>query len=151
MQLRNKDDGEIGRIAKIKIDDEEIEIITDTKVYLYQFLSDVCRHWEDYEEPKVYWYISGKGVVNCIEDEDNDFDKAHKEIGNYFETKEEAEKAVEKLKAWKRLKDKGFRFDGWEDSPAEDDFDMIFFTMKAKAWDVETQEEALDLLFGGEE
>lgn len=33
-----------------------------------------------------------------------------KEIGNYFETKEEAEKAVEKLKAWKRLKDAGFYF-----------------------------------------
>ena len=27
-----------------------------------------------------------------------------------FETREEAEKAVEKLKAWTRLKDKGFKF-----------------------------------------
>ena len=37
-------------------------------------------------------------------------DKFNKETGNYFETKEEAEKAVEKLKSWKRLKDKGLRF-----------------------------------------
>jgi hypothetical protein len=36
-----------------------------------------------------------------------------KAIGNYFETKEEVEKAVEKLKAWKRLKDKGLKFEGW--------------------------------------
>ena len=36
----------------------------------------------------------------------NDMDK----IGNLFDTKEEAEKAVEKLKAWKRLKDAGIYF-----------------------------------------
>lgn len=36
-----------------------------------------------------------------------------KSIGNYFETKEEAEKAIEKLKAWKRLRDKGAMFKEW--------------------------------------
>ena len=40
----------------------------------------------------------------------DDVDDFNKSIGNYFETKEEAEKAVEKLKAWKRLKDKGVTF-----------------------------------------
>ena len=32
-------------------------------------------------------------------------DEFNKSIGNYFNTREEAEKAVRKLKAWKRLKD----------------------------------------------
>ena len=50
-----------------------------------------------------------------IIDDGTDFDRVQKdkEIGNYFETVEEAEQAVEKLKAWKRLRDKEFRFIGW--------------------------------------
>lgn len=36
-------------------------------------------------------------------------EKQRKQFGNYFNTREEAEKAVEKLKAWKQLKDKGFQ------------------------------------------
>ena len=39
------------------------------------------------------------------------YDKNRKQIGNYFETEEEAEQAVEKLKAWKRLKDNGISFE----------------------------------------
>ena len=41
---------------------------------------------------------------------DNGEDRFNKEIGNYFETKEEAELVVDKLKAWQRLKDIGCRF-----------------------------------------
>ena len=70
----------------------------------------------------------------------------NREIGNYFETKEEAEKAVEKLKAWKRLKDKGFKFDNvnvcW-----------IEFTLKSATSNevYEQGQKDLHLLFGGEE
>jgi hypothetical protein len=73
-------------------------------------------------------------------------------LGNYFETKEEAEKAVEKLKAWKRLKDKGFRFTFWDmrsgsgkDGHCEGEFVMFSECPD----DIETAD--LDLLFGGEE
>ena len=38
------------------------------------------------------------------------------DIGNCFQTKKEAERAVEKLKAWKRLKDSGLKFKSWNKS-----------------------------------
>ena len=59
---------------------------------------------------KEYWYIDYGGRIKAINDANDEEDLARKEIGNHFETEEEAEKAVEKLKAAKRLKDKGFRF-----------------------------------------
>lgn len=76
--------------------------------------------WEAYKEFKdiTYWYIDILGKVGFsteILDEvvgtPNNI-LLLKSIGNYFETKKEAEKAVEKIKAWKRLKDLGFSFDG---------------------------------------
>ena len=67
-----------------------------------------------------------------------------KEFGNYFGTKEEAEKAVKKLKAWKRLKDKGFRF------KCCDDYHIDYELTGRCVWTDETEAD-LDLLFGGEE
>ena len=80
----------------------------------YKGLKELNEEWEDYEEPKDYWFISdGAGhEVGIFASEKGllpEIEEYRKEIGNYFETKEEAEKAVEKLKAWKRLKDKGLK------------------------------------------
>ena len=78
--------------------------------------------------------------------------------GYHFEpcTKEEAEKAVEKLKAWKRLKDKEFRF---KFSPAVGALDVepskfqieITADMPAEWFCCDDVQKDLDLLFGGEE
>lgn len=69
--------------------------------------------------------------------------------GYHFEpcTKEEAEEVVEKLKAWKRLKDKGFEFKtwGWEKRSGKEF--TIWFTID----DYENSTKDLDLLFGDEE
>ena len=139
MKLRNKKTGEV-------IDSlQRSELILD-----YGSLAELNAEWEDYEEPKEYWYISWCGNVANDKYTGIVTDEKCKEIGNYFETEEEAEKAVEKLKAWKRLKDKGFKFTGWEESPSEDDFDTIFFITENRALDQETLD-ALELLFGGEE
>lgn len=80
------------------------------------------------EGPKEYWYMNYGGRIKATNDANSEEDVARKEIGNYFKTKEEAERAVLKLKAWKRLKDKGFKFDGWEDLQAKMDIDglMLF-------------------------
>lgn len=82
--------------------------------FYYNTKADFDADWEDYkEEPKEYWCIDWTGGVNHIiplDDSHDKYENNKKEIGNYFETKEEAEKAVEKLKAWQRLKDNGFRF-----------------------------------------
>ena len=113
MKLRNKKTGEIVDIADLDFTSDNFAIwLSTTK---YSSLAELNEEWEDYEEPKEFWYIAHNGIVGCFEYDDDwqymDFnwqDKL-KQIGNYFETKEEAEKAVEKLKAWKRLKDKGYR------------------------------------------
>ena len=76
----------------------------------YVSLAELNEEWEDYEEAKEYWFIDFNGEVKEFELLGFEWQGWMKEIGNYFETKEEAEKAVEKLKAWKRLKDNGFRF-----------------------------------------
>lgn len=68
--------------------------------------------WEDYEEPKDHWYINYQGEVYVLDPKAvPEYSRNAKSIGNYFETKEEAEKAVEKLKAWQRIKDKGVYFE----------------------------------------
>jgi len=71
------------------------------------------KYEEDYEEPKEYWYIDYDGGILCGETDNSSAERMMKSMGNYFETIEEAEKAVEKLKAWKRLKDDGFTFKNW--------------------------------------
>lgn len=101
MKLRNKKTGEIGYlqndtlIKRLRV----VNVNNDTVVE-YSTLAELNEEWEDVpEEPKGMKdvYVSSfckNGVM--IE----------------FETLEEAEKAVECLRAWKRLKDKGFRFEG---------------------------------------
>lgn len=47
----------------------------------------------------------------------NDYiDRSRFEIGNCFESREEAEKAIERLKAWERLKGAGLKFKDWNKS-----------------------------------
>lgn len=97
MKLKNKKTGEIKELPD--------------GLFCGDNLKRICEEWEDYEEPKEYWYMSNRGDIRCIDDEDTDWDNDRKLIGNYFETREEAEKAVERLRAWKRLKDKGVSFE----------------------------------------
>jgi len=130
MRLKNKKTGEIGNLQPYG-GDGRIWVWVDNRSrpeYRYNSLAELNAEWCDApEEPKGYWFIDvGTYEVDwCEENEDLEADK---EIGNYFETKEQAELAVCKLKAWKRLKDNGFRFEGWEDLQAEMGIDdlMLF-------------------------
>ena len=63
-----------------------------------------------------YYFIDSDGYVYCNRWDDCIIDHGRFEIGDIFQTKEEAEKAVEKLKAWKRLKDSGLKFKDWNKS-----------------------------------
>ena len=56
-----------------------------------------------------YWYISDSGEVNSNYWYDDYDHKGRLKLGNVFKTKEEAEKAVEKLKALRRLRDMGLK------------------------------------------
>ena len=147
MKLRNKKTGEIGKILKQLSEDNQLDVITDNKLYVVKSLAELNAEWEDYEEEENIWWLDNEGRVNHVTHEVGNNFENNREIGNYFETKEEAEKAVEKLKAWKRLKDKGFRFKtwGWDDS-SNNEY-TIYFTLDSKSGDAID----LDLLFGGEE
>ena len=114
MKLRNKETGEIRELCvDIERPDNGIRVYADDGIRykMYNSLAELCEEWEDYEEPKEYWHIvSMCAGLQKKKDTDNGEDSFNKEIGNCFGSLEEAEKAVEKLKAWKRLQDKGFRF-----------------------------------------
>lgn len=139
MKLRNKKTGEIN-LGDLHLDD-------------FNSLAELNEEWEDVaEEPKERWYINENGgVMKYVpfdpDGEDLIYMKYQNEIGNYFETKEEAEKAVKKLEAWKRLKDKGFRFERW--LLGGEYGNTITFSDYFES-DDKTRAD-LDLLFGGEE
>lgn len=152
MRLKNKKTGEIV-IANVT------RVVSGVDFDCGQTLAELNAEWEDVpEEPKEYWFIdtSTTGLVRKIVD--TPLSEIDKEIGNYFETKEEAELAVRKLKAWKRLRDNGFRFThyntlGLATIQREE---VIEYKIRASMHDYDDEEaeeiEAdLDLLFGGEE
>ena len=116
MKLRNKKTGEIVELCGINLINGRAFVRFDDEKGTFKFeahsLAELNEEWEDVpEEPKEYWYIDIDGGIMSDNVED-DTVKIMREIGNYFDTREQAEQAVEKLKAWKQLKDKGFVFKG---------------------------------------
>ena len=157
MKLRNKKTGEVVEAESCKNTGGLISIYYEEKggqigtKDCYSSLAELNEEWEDVpEEPKKYYFIDPSGEVGPFwEDEESPEDtEASRQIGNYFLSREEAELAVRKLKAWKRLKNKGFRFDGWDNTDRATIHDFsLFVTIE----DLETINKDLDLLFGGEE
>lgn len=142
MKLQNE---ETGQVENFCIDKNQI--CSCDRAFVYDSLTQLQEAgWKDYKEDKYYWYIDDMGVPSICS-KHHDKTAKRKAIGNYFETKEEAEKAVEKLRAWKRLEDKGFKFVGWEDT--NNDVNDILFELPYMEWDKNVCDD-LDLLFGGE-
>lgn len=127
MRLRNKKTGEIlGSLGSFII--QNPNHINCEAITKYDSLAELNEDWEDVPTEEV-WYLGER-------------------IGNYSMPKEEAEKAAEKLKAWKRLKDKGFRFKGYTDDSG-DLFSCQFIRCRFDDFGKESRKD-LDLLFGGE-
>ena len=132
--------------------------------FFYDDLKTFTNDWEDApEEPKEYWFIDEYGMVQQEIDYYYDENKSavhdkRLEVGNYFQTKEEAEKAVEKLKAMAKLKEFGFRFIDWElDMKTIADGKIWFDIGVNTEWDAERLLElkpevkkSLDILFSQE-
>ena len=77
------------------------------------------RVWKPKEDEE-YWYTYGNGDYESDTFPDKNDGPVTKRmaeerlaIGNCFKTEEEAKKTVEKLKALRRLREAGVRFDGW--------------------------------------
>ncbi len=150
MKLRDKKTGAIYSIEDIDLGNNKDGIWLGMN--RYKSLAELNAEWEDYEEPKEYWYIEPNGVIARIDEWDccTDSDiEIMKTLGNYFETKEEAKKAVEKLKAWKRLKDKGVEFYGWRRNHTGT-YDLLVRWEDRIPRSYEVKKD-LDLLFGGKE
>lgn len=160
MKLRNKKTGEIaewdfGNWYQHILNPDNKEAYECTLSEFMDRTVEFREEWKDYEEPKSFWTINttfdcAEPIVSVIEISKRYYDdKDAKSIGNYFETKEEAEKAVEKLKAWKRLKDFGCGF------ILDDHFAVKFVGPDArKITSAEEQKSLSDnykLLFGGED
>ena len=148
MRLRNKKTGEAIDVK---------DAFWDSDDYPNHYI--ISDDWEDApEEPKEYWYIDYDGGILCGESDNSSAEKMMISIGNHFSSMKEAEKAVRKLEAWKRLKDKGFRFDcymrrsDWSELPEvkslENLIDIAAYLPKDKIKEMKAD---LDLLFGGEE
>jgi hypothetical protein len=143
MKLRNKKTGEIKEWGFAMLQNDA----QTTELRHYNSLAELNEEWEDApEEPKEHWCITMYGGITRIKDDEEPIDDLI-EIGNYFNSKEDAYDARDKLKAWKRLKDKGFRFLCWNVDYTID------FTINGQNTDNRIKEynEVLDLLFGSEE
>ena len=100
-----------------------------------------------------YYFLDSNGLVYHNIWADDSIDSIRSGIGNCFETREEAEKAVKKLKAWKRLKESGLKFKDWNKSNYDKTFcinaevghDVVafdFFKNLRTALDMEIDDEA---------
>lgn len=160
MKLKNKLTGEI--VETVIVDHgaewEMHNAYANEAITKYSSLAELNAEWEDApEEPKNFWYIKPNG---CIEQDNIEaikcdipkeyYDKMV-EIGNYFETREEAENAVEKLKAWKRLKDKGSKIIDYEYYGGTNTKGEFSGEVKVTIGVSEVDKYLFNLLFGGEE
>lgn len=167
MKLKNKKTGETGyylhthrdyktgvlKVAVLKDGVPFSEFKPYEPIYDYDSLAELNEEWCDYEEPEEYWHIAELCAgLQKKQDTDNGEDRFNKQIGNYFETEEEAELAVRKLKAWKRLKDKGLRFCGHDDRDRGQLGDIVIYAeMSTFEYDDDSTKDDLDICFGGEE
>lgn len=170
MKLRNKKTGSsfamgliIGELYYTPEKEYHFTVVTDdpSDIQIHKNVSQLCEEWEDYEELKKYWYITGQGNLHYIQNvsDECEYVKNHKKFGNHFATREEAEKVAEKMKAWKRLKDAGFKFDGIKEdwsgittvqTPFRNGRRYIQFNKSEDELWLKENWEDLDLLFGGE-
>lgn len=165
MKLRNKKTGEIkevivggypvsGKTKMWKCSEMDANEEAGYKTLgTYSSLAELNAEWEDApEEPKEYWCIDWTEESRLFKSEHEDkCDDFNKEIGNYFESKEEAKKAVEKLKAWKRLKDNGFKIKDWKFTPDMKQIQGNYVKIEAEIPQILINEKDLDICFGGEE
>ena len=172
MKLRTKfqdEDFELGEVVEGVIveclgkHEEELRVIATAAkggqhTFYYSSIKKFMDDWEDApEEPKKGWYLNslGEPIKNVFGGDD--FTQPLEAIGNHFATKEETEKAVEKLKALTRLSKCGFRFEGYNNRDRMNGGDIAIYAHVDTPHNnlIEDAQpdmlKDLDLLFGGKE
>ena len=160
MKLRNKKTGETVEFRYLLSDYIAPLVLTTyendkPEMYKYNSLAELNAEWEDYEEPKDFYYIQPDGDLHLVQCRVPNYELIKfKQIGNYFDTKEEAELAVRKLKAWKLLKDEcDIKFDGIirDDKAMLKGVKLSYDRHQVTLDRMRECMDALQLLFGGEE
>ena len=164
MKLKTKfqdEDFELGEVVDANVfysgnHREGFKVVAESKSggeisFYYNSIKDFTDQWEDYEEPKgsalVLMILT---LTNFIENEPDE-DKVDLE---------DCKQMLDRLKAWKRLKDKGFKFEGIKEDytrilQSQEPFRtgkryLQFNKSEDEEWMKENWED-LDSLFGGEE
>lgn len=150
MKLRNK---QTGTIRPAEAREDGIYLYDEKTEQWHKYKLDLLAEWWEYYEEPEGWCITMYGGISKISKDDEDFIPDLEEIGNHFNDKESAYDALEKLKALKRLEDKGFKFDDWRvGCVANHSAEVIIYANLDNAHDARIEaRQDLDLLFGGEE
>lgn len=121
--IRNKKTGQVGELrAQLSSPVGSIKyfvVVCGTISYNYDSLDELNDEWESYEEwggyeePKEDYKKVIDTIVRYVE-----------ESSSYWDCDESVKKFVEKLKAYKRLKDKGFKIEGIKED--WQDLDLLF-------------------------
>lgn len=127
------------------------EVMAYHKMTLDRFPS-ILEKWFEEIKSKEYWCVdwTEPGVFKTEhEDKRDDFNES---IGNHFGSRKEATQAIKKLKAWKRLRDKGFRFTDYDvaEPVGDGEFCGQAFFRGGNYGRYEIRAD-LNLLFGGED
>lgn len=140
MKLRNKKTGEIGELHYEPDKEYHFAVAPEdpADIMIFKTLAELCEEWEDC-----------KKRIAHLEGIQNVFFTPNGRVCIDYTTAKEAELAVEKLKALKRLKDKGFKFNSWT-IPEEPKTPHIKLVIEAEM-DVPDSPYDLDICFGGED
>lgn len=109
---------------KLKELEKKIEELSneleDLKCELLKMKSNNYERWRA-DSGEIYYCVSNDGKVDWNTDERGNSSTARYDLGNYFQTKQEAEKVAEKIKIYVQLKDLALRLNNgkeidWENS-----------------------------------
>ena len=115
----------MNEIEKLKEKQEELkrkleELGTQINELEEKEITKSGKRWRGARD-RFYWYIESDCEVYGEYEKEDDYDNARYIIGNYYKTKEEAEKAVEKIKIYTQLKDLALRLNNGEKIDWEND------------------------------
>lgn len=124
-EIRKQDDSLYfdGSESVVKVEvDSLVEIMSIVELRAIRDEGKFSEWFEEVEDSKVwepkedeYFYcLDTEGCYGVHRNYKSIVEDGMFEIGNCFKTAEEAEKAVEKLKALRRLREKGLRLKSWE-------------------------------------
>ena len=89
---------------KITINGKEIDLPQNIVSQIEEAMKEKKGTWKP-KDGEDYWYMFDTGGINDMPFRNDGYNKARIPIGNYFPTRELAQKAVDKLKAIQRVKE----------------------------------------------